>query len=146
MKTCTACGRTKPLIEFYKGAAKCKPCVRSAVMARREIKLQDPAWVAKERERCRIKQARRWAAGIKYQPSAEVRRRWLDKNKHKRRAQSIAGGAIKRGRIQKQSHCSDCGASGVELEAHHPDYSQPLQVQWLCTKCHGKTRWKQQAA
>lgn len=104
--------------------------------------LNDPAWVEKERERCRLKQERRRAAGIKDRPSAEVRRRWLEKNKHKRKAHHAINNRIRDGKMLRGSACSDCGASGVELEAHHPDYNQPLLIQWLCTKCHGKTRRK----
>lgn len=30
--------------------------------------------------------------------------------------------------------CRDCGAEKVQ--AHHPDYSKPLDVIWLCRRCH----------
>ncbi len=30
--------------------------------------------------------------------------------------------------------CSDCGETKVE--AHHEDYSKPLDVEWLCKKHH----------
>lgn len=31
--------------------------------------------------------------------------------------------------------CSVCG-SVLNVQAHHPDYSKPLEVIWLCTPCH----------
>jgi len=32
--------------------------------------------------------------------------------------------------------CEDCG--GRSPHAHHKDYSKPLEVDWLCSSCHGK--------
>ena len=51
--------------------------------------------------------------------------------------------AIFKGRLVCPGVCSNCGepktrkngASGIA--AHHPDYSRPLEVEWLCDKCHG---------
>lgn len=41
--------------------------------------------------------------------------------------------AIKSGRLQRQP-CEKCGATNVE--AHHDDYSKPLDVRWWCESCH----------
>jgi hypothetical protein len=30
--------------------------------------------------------------------------------------------------------CERCG--NPKVQKHHPDYSQPLQVRWLCVECH----------
>jgi hypothetical protein len=43
--------------------------------------------------------------------------------------------AVKRGLINKPKKCSDCKEEKA-LQGHHPDYSKPLEVIWLCRKCH----------
>ncbi len=43
--------------------------------------------------------------------------------------------AIKQGRIERKEHCEWCG-SIRHVSAHHEDYSKPLEVIWLCIKCH----------
>lgn len=40
---------------------------------------------------------------------------------------------IKRGKIIKQP-CKICG--DLNVQAHHNDYSKPLEVQWLCPTHH----------
>lgn len=41
---------------------------------------------------------------------------------------------VKRGKVAKLP-CAWCGAC-TELEAHHHDYSRPLEVVWLCRGHH----------
>lgn len=43
--------------------------------------------------------------------------------------------AVRLGRVVKPDHCSSC-LNGGKIQAHHPDYSKPLDVVWLCIKCH----------
>lgn len=47
-------------------------------------------------------------------------------------ARSYAKVYLKRGKIIRQP-CRDCGA---EAQMHHPDYSKPLEVIWLCREHH----------
>lgn len=43
--------------------------------------------------------------------------------------------AIKRGDLVRPSVCSRCQQPG-RIEASHDDYSKPLEVEWLCRRCH----------
>jgi predicted DNA-binding protein YlxM (UPF0122 family) len=50
--------------------------------------------------------------------------------------------ALERGIVIRQNTCSKCGYTGKckdgrnKVQAHHPDYNKPLDVTWLCQRCH----------
>ena len=50
--------------------------------------------------------------------------------------------ALKNGDLVRPSSCSRCGRTGVcsdgrsIIQAHHHDYSKPLEVEWICSSCH----------
>jgi ribosomal protein S27AE len=48
-------------------------------------------------------------------------------------ARAYANVYRKRG-LLKPKPCERCGSKNVQM--HHDDYSQPLQVRWLCLTCH----------
>lgn len=50
-------------------------------------------------------------------------------------AKNAAREAMRHGVLFRKP-CDDCG--NVKSEAHHPDYSKPLEVDWLCRRCHMK--------
>lgn len=58
------------------------------------------------------------------------------------RTHNITEKAIKRGVLIQKDTCEECGASGkfkdgrAGIHAHHDDYNKPLEVRWLCYKCH----------
>ncbi len=58
-----------------------------------------------------------------------------DGNPVKMKAQNILNRAVKAGKIKRPSKCSKCGKTG-KIQAHHKDYSKPLDVTWLCQTCH----------
>lgn len=62
--------------------------------------------------------------------------------KEQRRAKQkivyLSNKADKRGKIIKPACCQGCGITTEKLERHHNDYNKIYEVEWLCTKCHGK--------
>ncbi len=46
-----------------------------------------------------------------------------------------ASNAIKLGKLSRPTACQDCNKQG-RVEGHHPDYTKPLEITWLCKRCH----------
>ena len=60
---------------------------------------------------------------------------YWSKYPEKRKAQRVINNAIRDGRIERPSYCEGCFQEKF-VEGHHPDYDKPLEVDWLCKKCH----------
>jgi ribosomal protein S27AE len=53
-------------------------------------------------------------------------------------ARRLVQQAILRGELIKKP-CEECGEDNFAIvEAHHEDHALPLEVRWLCIKCHAK--------
>lgn len=84
--------------------------------------------------------------GCKFRPQ----KRYGDDNHFKRngytngqkRAVHLVEKAIKKGIITINEKCEKCGATKTfsderrGVQAHHDDYNEPLEIRWLCQKCH----------
>jgi len=57
-------------------------------------------------------------------------------NRLVRRAHSRIYFLVKNKRIEKPTVCSLCGKNEDKIQGHHEDYSKPLEVIWVCVKCH----------
>ncbi|MDD4804270.1 MAG: hypothetical protein PHN69_03775 [Candidatus Pacebacteria bacterium] len=53
----------------------------------------------------------------------------------KRKAYNKVYYALKAGKLIKPAQCEIC-KSTENIQAHHKDYSKPLEVDWVCQKCH----------
>lgn len=111
--------------EYYRTHPGYAESVRARTRAEYERVMADPVLREKERARQRDKERRRRAFRKPADPA-------------KKHARSLLLSAVRCGRIVKPSACEDCGGRDERIEAHHDDYSKPLQVHWLCTLCHGK--------
>lgn len=56
-----------------------------------------------------------------------------EEQRRRANARSYANVYKRRGKLVPEP-CKRCG--GDDAEMHHHDYSQPLEVEWLCRPCH----------
>lgn len=142
MKVCFRCLQAKPLDDFYKHAAmtdghlnKCKGCTKDDS---RRHRLENLARV-REYDRARSSNPERVAARKAYSQSTEGRlaharanEKWQVANAIRRRASNLVAKAIRAGKLIPEP----CFVCGEKAHAHHPDYSRPLSVTWLCPEHH----------
>jgi len=74
-----------------------------------------------------------WKGGIYSKKRAAYNKRRKKQEPEKRIARELARTAIKRGKLLRVP-CEVCG--NAKVDAHHEDYSKPLDVRWLCRKHH----------
>ena len=131
MKRCFKCGVEKPVDEFYRHSemadghlGKCKDCTKLDMRIDRQTKPR-----VREYDRQRASLPHRVA--LRTRVAQEWDRRYPDRAK----AHTVASNAVRDGKLTKPHLCEGCGLP-KRLEKHHPDYSQPLLVVWLCKPCH----------
>jgi hypothetical protein len=140
--TCKLCGgQAKPAREFYRSClATCKECYKARVTQRRLDNLEAIREYDRQRGKLPYRlYANKMAARRRRKENPEVvlakTRRWREENPEKYVAHNAANNAQRDGLLSPQP-CRVCGTlEGVEK--HHPDYLQPLVVEWLCRMHHG---------
>lgn len=140
-KKCTKCGERKELAEFHCDRSRpdgrrsrCKLCHRAQVNQAARTN-EGNAWQSNyNRSAPGRSAARRYLAT----PKSRARRREnraRPAGRIKENARNKLRAAVRRGDIEHPDGCSKCRTHG-SIEAHHPDYSKPLDVVWLCRACH----------
>lgn len=124
------------------GTRVCKKCKANLPMGMfRVMKRVRPSGFLSENRRytCRKCDNRRRLEYAK-KPNEKVRRAKSAKRyrsdpteKMKNYARGAVSNAIDKGRLVRLP-CEQCGA--IDTEAHHDDYSKPLDVRWLCRPHH----------
>lgn len=147
MKTCKKCLKELPLSLFYKHKAMkdgllsfCIECVKSRVKAHRDVNLEQ----IKRYDRLRGKTEKRKLRNREYakkhvKEHAKRIYEWRKRNLMKARAHCKVARAIRKGILNKQC-CEVC--SNENVEAHHPNYNEPLNVVWLCKQHHAELHRK----
>jgi ribosomal protein S27AE len=130
MKRCFRCRQLLPITSFYAHRRmkdghlnKCKSC---CILAQAERRMDNLKGVAAY-ERARSQRPERKQQAL----AAQRRRRRLHPEKTK--AYNAVARAVRSGRLVRQP-CAACGHP--KAQAHHDDYMKPLDVRWLCFRCH----------
>lgn len=129
-KVCSFCNEVKDYSEFHKS----KRSVGGVNSCCKECKLKKDKGIFEKSREKRLHQM-----DEHYQNNKES---YFERNKRmeeiypeKHKAREITSNAIFQGKLIKRP-CEFCGE--VEVQAHHQDYLKPLEVNWLCIKCHKK--------
>lgn len=116
-KHCNDCNTTKPVEEFYVDKWN-STGYTGACMA------------------CMRERSRKYGKSERGKKTAIIKtHRFQYGNPEKHRARVKARAAAKSGKIVKPENCDRCNQP-CHPQAHHHDYSKPLEVDWLCDPCH----------
>lgn len=135
MKQCNVCKAVKEDFDFYlcrgRLMARCKKCFLLDNMRRARKNIDRKREVNREY----MKRAR-LLNGDKVRAAQWERSKKYAKNE-KTKARVLLNNAVRNGTIKRPSRCSECSIE-CNPHGHHEDYSLPLSVVWLCSRCHGK--------
>jgi hypothetical protein len=143
-KHCFKCLELKPITAFYKHPetadghlGKCKECAKSNNVENRGKNIDH----YRKYDRDRNNGPERTAERKLYEQSergrevvSQINEKWNKNNPIKRKAQGLVRKEVSSGRL-KPEPCKVCGDVN-KVHGHHPDYSKPLHVVWLCPKHH----------
>lgn len=138
MKQCFKCLRSLPKEAFYRHPQmadgrlnKCKDCA----------KIDTRQWYALTRDARASYDLKRDRTAERRRQRQEAGKRHRQKHPDRAAARTAVSNAVKRGDLIRQP-CQLCGAT--KSQAHHRDYSRPLDVEWMCFRCHREVAHQQQ--
>lgn len=131
-KLCFKCRQIRPLSEFYRHPRmadghlnKCRFCTKMDVRLNRAIRSDQYAAYDQQR-------------GVDANRRESYRQKRIAyRTRHPERTAVYCRvyRAKKTGVLVPPVRCPGCGAVS-RIDAHHEDYSRPLQVTWICPRCH----------
>lgn len=149
-KICSKCGEEKCLSGFYdkeKGRfgkhAECKVCVRLAAKkwaekypSKKKMKNIFYGKMKRDLTKEQVKYKREEGENSLDNQKLDYLKKYYEM-KIKAMARIYLNGVVQKGLIIKPESCGMCGKTGM-IHGHHHDYSKPLDVIWVCPKCHAK--------
>lgn len=117
--------------------SECKECTKARTKRNRLVNLEH--YLEYDRRRAMLPhrvamRAAYQATEVGKQAMRRAKARFIHSNPVKRAAHVACGNAIRDGKLFRQP-CEVCGA---KAQAHHDDYSKPLDVRWLCSTHHAE--------
>jgi hypothetical protein len=146
-KTCSKCQETKGLESFSKNRSRpdgfrssCKACDAISRKIYREknlskVRAASLNWYRENKERSN-KNHIKWREE-NVEKSRSRNRAYRERNQDKVKCRNKTRAALKSGRLIKPPYCSiNNSTCSKNLEVHHNDYRDPMNVFWLCKKHH----------
>ncbi len=82
------------------------------------------------------KQKKRYVSSEKGRSSRKTaNKKYWDSHPQKAKAHNAVSNALRDGKLERPDICESCDTE-IFVEAHHEDYNKPLEVIWMCIKCH----------
>lgn len=129
MKVCSKCNQEKSLTEFYKHphnrdglSGQCKKCKN----------IYTSNYIKTHRVQFNISCAK-WKRKQSIEYHTKIKRTHRKNNPLKYKARTMITNLLVTGKLKKQP-CEECGSN--KSQAHHDDYSKPLEIKWLCRNHH----------
>lgn len=131
-KPCSACKIPKELSEFHKDKQRkdglnprCKACSKT-----RNAKLYKENKEHINKINAKYRKTKAGKESFK-----KTKNKQIEKYPNADKARREFRVQVNNGNIRNPGYCSKC-PSAKNIQGHHDDYSKPLDVRWLCIKCH----------
>lgn len=119
MQVCLTCGKKKPL-EMFENSSRFKNA--------KELRCNE----------CMSEYRKKYP---KREKAKEMARLYKKNNPKIVESYLIMAKAFRSGKLIRANNCSLCGTL-CRTDAHHEDYNKPLEVIFLCRRCHNKLHRK----
>lgn len=130
IKECGKCHETKSVDEFHRNRTKkdgytdwCKVCDSARKRKWNSENAERRQFVAKHYNETHP------------ESSKKAITKWAKSNPQHYGIRKKLFRAVASGKLVKPDACSECGTVG-RVVGHHEDYDKPLNVQWVCSRCH----------